>query len=254
VPLIDTRALKETEGFSRWSGLGAELCVMAFVTEILPEGIFDVPSRGTIQYHPSLLPLHRGISSIAWPIIFGEAETGVTIFWPDEGIDTGPILLQERGPIGPDDTVASLYFNSLFPMGVDAMSPAVAMVADGSAPRIAQDHAASTYEPPIDDTWARIPWHEPADRVYARIRGCNSQPGAWTTFRKKKVRVFDSELLGEAHPGVPGTIVRLTDDGIDVRLNGAVLRVKRVQSEGQKKTPAAEWAAGAGLREGSRFR
>src|SRR4029079_3470170 len=133
---LPTAQLKEPGVFERWRASGAQLCVMAFVTDILPEDVFSAPPKGTIQYHPSLLPLHRGSSAMNWPIIFGAAETGLTVFWPDKGIDTGPVLLQKRTPIGPDDTMGALYFDGLFPMGVEALAEAVAMVEAGTAPRI----------------------------------------------------------------------------------------------------------------------
>jgi methionyl-tRNA formyltransferase len=254
LPAIDTRSLKEADALDRWRALDADLCAMAFVTDILPDEVFSIPPAGTIQYHPSLLPLHRGMSAIGWPIIFGREETGITIFWPDKGIDTGPILLQKRCPIGPDDTVGSLYFDRLFPMGVDSMAEAVQLVAAGSAPRIPQDHSIATYEPPLRDPHAEIRWHEPADRLYALIRGCNPQPGAWAMHAGGKLRFFDCRLTGTQEPGMPGRVLRVDDEGFDVRLNGGVLRVLRVQPEGGKKTGAGEWAAATGLAPGTRFR
>jgi len=254
LPLVDTLALKTPEGLARWHDFETDLGVMAFVTEILPDEALTAPRLGTIQYHPSLLPFHRGSSAINWPIIFGRHETGLTIFWPDEGIDTGPILLQKRCPIGPDDTVGSLYFEKLFPMGVDALSEAVQLVKAGKAPRVVQDHRIATYEPPCREKHAIIPWHAPADRVYALIRGCNPQPGAWTTHDGKKLAIFDCRLTGENEPGMPGRVIRVDDAGFDIRLNGGVLRVLRVQPEGQKKVPAAEWARSTGIEAGSRFR
>ncbi len=254
VATMETTALKTEEGINAWRATSADLAVMAFVTDILPVSLFSVPTHGTIQYHPSLLPLHRGSSSINWAIINGRTETGLTIFWPDDGIDTGPILLQKTCAIGPDDTVGSIYFNHLFPMGVDAVAEAVQLVAAGTAPKIEQDHALSTYEPPCGDRHAQVRWYEPADRVYALIRGCNPQPGAWTTFDGAKLRIFDCELTGTQEPGMPGRVLRVEDDGVVVRLNGGVLRIKRVAPEGGKKQPATEWAAGAGIQPGSRFR
>jgi methionyl-tRNA formyltransferase len=252
--LVSTAQLKEPGGVDAWRALDAELAVMAFVTEILPDEVLEVPARGTIQYHPSLLPLHRGSSAINWAIINGRAETGLTIFWPDRGIDTGPILLQKRCPIGPDDTVGSIYFDRLFGLGLEAISEAVAMVAAGTAPRIEQAHELSTYEPPCRDRQAEIrPW-EPAERIYALIRGCNPQPGAWLTYETKKLRIFDCRLTGEQEPGLPGRVLRIGEGGFDIRLNGGVLRIQRVQPEGGKKVGAAEWAHAAGLQEGFRFR
>jgi methionyl-tRNA formyltransferase len=254
LPCLPTATLKESANLGAWRALGADLGVMAFVTDILPDDIFEVPRLGTIQYHPSLLPLHRGASAMNWPVIFGELETGLTIFWPDKGIDTGPVLLQKCCEIGPDETMGSLYFNNLFPMGVEAISEAVRLVRDGAAPRVEQQHALSTYEPPCGAEHAAIRWHEPADRLYALIRGCNPQPGAWTTFSGKKLAIFDCRLAGEAVVGLPGRVLRLDSEGFDVRLNGGVLRVLRVQPEGSGKVGAGEWAAAAGLKPGFRFR
>jgi len=254
VPRLGTASLKSPDGLEKWAELAGDLCVMAFVTEILPDAVFGLPRHGTVQYHPSLLPLHRGSSAINWAIINGDAETGLTMFWPDKGIDTGPFLLQKRCLIGPDDTVGSLYFDKLFAMGIDAVAESVALVGAGSAPRDAQDHAFATYEPPCGEPHGEIRWHEPAPQIYARIRGCNPQPGAWTTFGDRKLRLFDSRLTGENAAGMPGRVLAVAGDGFTVRLNGGVLRVLRVQPEGGKKTGAGEWAAAAGLKEGFRFR
>ncbi len=251
---IDTAALKGTEGLAAWEAAGADLGVMAFVTEILPEAVLAAPAQGTIQYHPSLLPLHRGSSAMNWPIIFGKTETGLSVFWPDEGVDTGPVLLQKQCAIGPDDTLGSLYFERLFPMGVEALAEAVALVAEGKAPRIAQDHTRSTYEPPCAEEHARIRWHEPAQHIYDLIRGCNPQPGAWALRRGERLGVFDCRLSPEEAPGMPGAVLRVDAEGFDLRLNGGVLRVLRVLRQGARKQGAGDWAAEVGLKEGARFR
>ena len=253
IPTIDTVALKREPGQARWKDICGELTVMAFVTEILPIELFKMPAHGAIQYHPSLLPLHRGSSAMNWAIINGDAETGLTIFWPDRGIDTGPILLQERCPIGPDDTVGSIYFDRLFPMGVDAIARSVQVVAEGKAPRVDQDHTIATYEPPTGDEHAQIRWYAPAARISSLIRGCNPQPGAWTSYVGEKLRFFDSKLTGEQEAGMPGRVLRVEDGSFDIRLNGGVLRVSRVQPAGQRKINAGEWARMVGLKEGFRF-
>lgn len=254
VPVVATRALKDEAELERWRSFGAELGVMAFVTDILPDAVFDIPAVGTIQYHPSILPLHRGSSAMNWPIINGESETGLTIFWPDQGIDTGPVLLQKHVDIGAEETMGSLYFGRLFPMGVDALSEAVRMVEAGTAPRIEQDHALATYEPPCRDEHAQIPWHAPAERVHALIRGCSPAPGAWTTVKGSRLRIFECELTGTQAAGMPGRVLSIGDDGIDVRLNGGVLRLRRVQPEGGAKMPASQWAGERGITSSFRFR
>jgi methionyl-tRNA formyltransferase len=252
-PVLETVRLKEKDGQAAWRALQSELCVMAFVTDIIPNEVLAIPPLGTIQYHPSLLPLHRGSSAMNWPIINGSTETGLSIFWPDQGIDTGPILLQKRTDIGPDETMGNLYFNKLFPMGVDALSEAVALVAAGKAPRLEQDHSLSTYEPPCGDGHARIRWYKPANVIYNLVRGCNPAPGAWATLGDAEFKIFDCKLTGAQEPGMPGRVLRVDGDGFDVRLNGGVLRVMRVQPMGGKKLPAAEWAREVGLEAGTRL-
>lgn len=254
LPMISTTALGTADGLERWKHAGIDLCVMAFVTEYLPNEVFAVPTHGTIQYHPSLLPAHRGLSAMNWAVINGETETGLSVFWPDEGIDTGPLLLTKRCEIRPDDTLGSLYFDRLFPMGVDALAESVALVADGNAPQVRQDHALATYEPPCGDRHTQVRWHEPAHRVYNLIRGCDPQPGAWTPFEEERLRLYDCQLLGEQRPGMPGEVIDVDRSGFAVRLNGDVLRVGRVRPGEAAKTDAAEWASQVGLKVGYRFR
>jgi len=253
LPTVATASLKEAAGQAAWRALEADLCVMAFVTDIIPNDVLTMPPRGTIQYHPSLLPLHRGSSAMNWPIINGETHTGLSIFWPDQGIDTGPILLQKETDIGPDETMGQLYFNKLFPMGVDALSESVALVAAGKAPRIEQDHALATYEPPCGDGHARIRWYKPANVLYNLIRGSNPAPGAGASFGDIEFKIFDCRLTGKQEPGMPGRVLRVEDESFDVRLNGGVLRVLRVQPKGGKKVGAGEWAREVGLAAGARL-
>ena len=108
-----------------------DLCIMAYVTDIVPQEMISYPKLGTIQYHPSLLPKNRGPSSINWAIINGEDETGISIFWPDKGLDTGPILMQKKVKISEEDSVGSLYFNKLFPMGIEAILESIKKIKDG---------------------------------------------------------------------------------------------------------------------------
>ena len=253
VDVFQPRRMRRTEAIEDFRSLGADLCVMAFVTDFVPAEILEAPRLGTIQYHPSLLPKHRGPSSINWPIIFGETETGTTIFWPDDGLDTGPVLLQKRVSIGPDDTLGSLYFGQLFPLGVEAMVESVDFVRRGEAPRIAQDETQATYEGWCKDADARIDWQKPAEQVYNLVRGSNPRPGAHTTHQGGMLRLFDCELLGSIPKVEPGTVTSVSGEGFEVAASGGGLRVKRVQVPGQRKLAAAEWSAAAGLRAGDSF-
>ena len=250
IDVFQPRRMRSARAIEDYRSLDADLGVMAFVTDFVAMEILEAPCLGTIQYHPSLLPKHRGPSSINWPIIFGESETGLTIFWPDDGLDTGPVLLQKRVPIGPDETLGSLYFEQLFPLGVEAMVESVELVRQGEAPRIVQDESQATYEGWCTDEDAQIDWEKPAGDVYNLVRGSNPRPGAHTTHRGEMLRLFDSELLPSGPDAAPGTVTALSDGGFDVAANGGRLRVKRVQAEGQRKTAAADWSADAGLQVG----
>src|SRR3990170_5700093 len=139
LPVYQPASYRQPEVWDEFRALKPDLQVMAFVTLMVPEEFLNIPTKGSIQYHPSLLPAYRGPSAINWPIIKGETETGLSIFWPDNGLDTGDVLLQKTTPIGPKDTLGSVYFDRLFPMGVAAMLEAIDLVKAGKAPRTKQD-------------------------------------------------------------------------------------------------------------------
>jgi methionyl-tRNA formyltransferase len=225
---------------------------MAFVTDIIRTNVLTLPSLGTIQYHPSLLPRHRGISSINWAIIQGDPVTGLSVFWVDEGIDTGPILLQKEVPVGPDDTVGSIYFDKLFPLGVDAMVEAVDLVRAGTAQRLVQDESKATYESPCTEEHTRVAWSGDAATAYNLIRGSNPQPGAVASINGKTVKIYDVERAPDA-AGAPGTVLDVADTGVIVALSSGAVRLKRVAPDGAPKMPAADWARSEGIAAGARF-
>ena len=253
IPVFQFRRMRDQAAVDAFKEVNADLCVMAFVTDIIPDAILEAPNRGTIQYHPSLLPKHRGPSSMNWPIIYGETETGLTIFWPDKGLDTGPVLLQKTVAITPDNTLGSLYFDKLFPMGVDALVEAVGMVAGGTAPRIVQDESQATYE-----GWCRaediaIDWSKPAAEIYNRIRGGDPSPGAATILDGQQVQFFRTEMRAGAGGGEPGQVTEIAADGFAVAASDGTLFVRRVQPAGSGKVMAPEWVQSVGLRPGARF-
>ena len=241
------------ETYAEYVKLKPDLNVMAFVTDILPLNILDYPKLGTIQYHPSLLPKHRGGSAINWAIINGDTKTGVTIFWPDENIDTGPILLQKEVDISPDDTVGTLYFDKLFPLGVAALIESIELIHAGKAPRTPQDESQATYEALCTEKEAVIDWAKPAYKVYNLIRGTNPKPGATTYFQGKKLKIFESELLSACWNRPPGEVTEITEKGFVVSGKGGSILVKRVQPEESAKIAAFEYTRSTPLRIGNRF-
>ncbi|MPY68522.1 MAG: methionyl-tRNA formyltransferase [Alphaproteobacteria bacterium] len=249
LPVYQPATFKTEEATEGLRAMKPDLGVMAYVTKLVPPSFLNVPTKGTIQYHPSLLPRHRGPSSINWPIIQGETRTGLSIFWPDDGLDTGPVLLQKEVEIGPDDTLGSIYFNHLFPMGVEAMLEAVDLVRDGKAPRIEQDEEKATYESWCKAEDVEIDWSRPAGDVYNLIRGANPQPGAWTTCNGRKLQIFDARRDGGSG-GPTGSIVATGEDGFTVAAGRGAIFVQRVRPEGGVKIAAREYAAERGLKPG----
>ncbi len=245
--------IRAPEVYDQYTKLKPDLNVMAFVTSILPKSILNYPRLGTIQYHPSLLPKHRGGSAINWAIINGEAKTGVTIFWTDKGIDTGPILLQREVEISPDDTVGSLYFNKLFPLGIETVVESIELIKKSIAPRITQDESQASYEGLCTEKDAIINWFQPVIKIYNLIRGTNPQPGAATNFSGQRFKVFDSELLAKVAGGLPGGIIDTTRQGLMVTATDGVILIKRVQVEGSLKITATDFAEQTGLKVGDRL-
>lgn len=252
LPVYSPKSFKTDEAVEELKTLNPDLGIMAFVTKFCPSNFLDVPTHGTIQYHPSLLPLHRGPSSINWPIIMGRTETGLSIFWPDDGLDEGPILLQKTVPIGPDDTLGSIYFDKLFPIGVEAMLEAVDLVRDGNAPKIDQDHSKKTYESWCKKEDVELDWSKPAAEIYNMIRGANPSPGAWSTLDGKTVQIFDAARSDDIS-GTPGEVTAISDDGISVAAAGGGIVIKRVRYESKDKIPAADFVSQSGLQTGARF-
>jgi methionyl-tRNA formyltransferase len=230
--------------------LKPDLMVMAFVTLFVPEPVLNTPTHGTIQYHPSLLPRHRGPSAINWAIIQGDAKTGVAIFWPDDGLDTGPVLMLKEVEITAEDTLGSLYFDKLFPLGVEAMMESVDLVRDGKAPKLAQDEDEATYESWCGREEAEIDWSRPVREVFDLIRGTNPRPGGWTTIAGEEVGILDCERV-DGDPGArPGEVVEVDGDRLVVAAGGGAIAVQVVRAGGDK-TPAGEYARAAGVAPGA---
>ncbi|VDK45151.1 unnamed protein product [Cylicostephanus goldi] len=204
----------------------AELNVLPFCTQFIPIEVIEAPKFKSIIYHPSILPKHRGASAINWTLIDGDKEAGLTIFWADDGLDTGPILLQKKCKVEPNDTLNSLYKRFLYPAGVDAMAEAVELIAAGKAPRIIQPTEGASYEPYITakPELAEIDWKKTQQQLHNFIRGNDKVPGAWATLNGEKVTLYGSTLYRAPVPPpsarelqvseVPGGKVYVHDKGL----------------------------------------
>jgi methionyl-tRNA formyltransferase len=248
-------SLRNKEAIDAMRALNADIGIMAFVLQFAPQEFVNIPKKGTIQYHPSLLPKYRGPSSINWPIIRGDTKTGLTIFRPSDGLDEGPMVLQKETPISADDTLGTVYFDRLFPMGVKAMVEAADLVMAGKHKEVVQDESQASYEGWCRAAEARINWANHVDFVYNTIRGCNPAPGAWTTLAGKKIQLFDARkhlfrTFG-AVKGKIGEISEITPTSFFVTAQGGRIEVLRAKHEDGKKVAAAEFVMSLGITPGT---
>jgi methionyl-tRNA formyltransferase len=252
IPVFAPESYSAPETIETLKGLGVDIAVMAYVIKFVPQAFCLVPRLGTIQFHPSLLPLHRGPSAISWAIMAGRKETGLTIFRPTDGLDEGPVVLQKTVEIGPDDTVGSLYFDKIFPLGVQALIEAADAVVAGTAKESQQDESQATYEGWVRANEARINWSQNVDLIYNLIRGCNPAPGAWTMAGGRKLQIFDARKriagrFAEVKGMKPGQVVAGPGQGFIVHAQGGFIDVLRCRFDDGPKIAGGE----AGLAPGT---
>ncbi|MEL7467089.1 MAG: methionyl-tRNA formyltransferase [Pseudomonadota bacterium] len=245
LPVEQPADFKDQAALDKLASFDADLMVMAFVNVFVPEAARDTPKHGSICFHPSLLPLHRGPSAVNWPIIIGSTKSGFSWFYPSDGLDEGDSLMQWECEIKPDDTVIDLYFKKIYPVAVDSVLQVCDLFRAGDPPHIVPDEAQATYERRCTKKHAKIDWNKPVAQVYNLIRGTNPAPGAWTTLNGEEVGIFDCKRV--AGDGVSSRITDISDEGVTIQCIGGRIRIARVRPAGQGKIPAAEWAASAGL-------
>ena len=245
LPVHQPAKFEDNETLDTLASHEADLMVMAFVNVFVPEAARDTPKMGSICFHPSLLPLHRGPSAVNWPIIMGATKSGYSWFYPPDGLDEGDSLLQWECPIDPDDTVINLYFKKIYPSAIDSVLEVCDLFRAGNPPHIVPDEAQATYERRCTKKHAHIDWFKPVGQVYNLIRGTNPAPGAWTTHSGTELSVYDSTRVDG--DGVAGRIMEISDAGVCVQSVGGRILMKRVKAAGGDKQPAIEWAAANGI-------
>ena len=253
--LFQFPSLKGAEATEAMKGLAVDIGIMAYVLQFAPQEFVKLPKHGTIQYHPSLLPKYRGPSSINWPIIKGEKKTGLTIFRPSDGLDEGPVILQKETPVSENDTLGTVYFDRLFPMGVKAMLEAADLVVAGKHREVPQDEGQASYEGWFRANEARINWHNHVDFIHNLIRGCDPAPGAWTTHGGKKLQLFGSKkhlvrTFG-AVKGKIGEVVEPSDKSFHVTAQGGRIEVLRAKLGDGKKVSAGELLSSGQVKPGA---
>ena len=257
LPVFQLPSLKDARAIEIMKGINPDIGIMAYVLQFAPQEFVTIPKQGTIQYHPSLLPKYRGPSSINWPIICGENKTGLTIFRPNDGLDEGLVVLQKETPISADDTLGSVYFDRLYPMGIAAMLEAADLVMAGRHQEVVQDEGQASYQGWCRAAESKINWHNPVGFTYNLIRGCNPAPGAWTTLAGKKVQIFDARkhevrTFG-AVKGKVGEIATIGAESLFITAQGGQIEVFKLKHEDGKKISAIDFVREHSLVVGSAF-
>ncbi len=239
----------------RLGELAPDLLVTAAYGQLLTPQALAIPSRGALNVHASLLPRYRGAAPAAWAVVRGEAETGITIMEMDQGLDTGGILLQERTPIGREETGGELL-DRLSPMGARLLLRAIPPYLSGKLRSRPQDHSLATHAPQLSRRDGEMDWERPAAELACRIRGLSPWPGTWS--RLETARGAERILFWKASPlegrdAAPGTVVRAGPEGLVVACGEGSLRMERLQRAGGRALDARSFLSGRPLDPGSRF-
>jgi methionyl-tRNA formyltransferase len=248
LPVIQPRSAKTGELRDALMASGAELAVVVAYGKILPKPVLEALPRGCINVHGSLLPKYRGAAPAQWAVIHGEPETGVSIMQLDEGMDTGPVFLERRVAIDPDETAGELL-ERLAPIGAQALIEAIAAIEAGMAHAVAQDHPHASHAPMLAKADGMIDLAQPAAAVAARIRGVDPWPGAQAVLRGQIVKLFRAQPAPGA-PGArrpPGTVIAIDTAGIHVASADGAVVIRELQAAGRKRMAAAQFAAGRGI-------
>lgn len=235
--------------FISWVGsMAPDVCVVVAYGKILPKDLLDVPAKGFVNLHFSLLPAYRGAAPVQRAVMDGNTETGVSVMVLTEGMDEGPVLAEMRVPIEPDES-AGVLGERLAELGAPLLTETLGRYGRGEIVPVEQDHGAATYAPKISNEEARIDWTFPATKVGDLIRGLNPVPGAWTTFRGDRVKVFAVQIAGGA--GRPGEILDATRP--IVACGSGALELVRVQPAGKRAMDGADFCRGARPLQGEHF-
>ena len=254
IPILQPERIKRDEAVAQIRALAPDVAVVMAYGQILPRATLEIPHIACLNLHASLLPKHRGAAPIQAAIAAGDHETGITVMYMDEGLDTGDILLHSRLPIAPEETGGSLH-DRLGEIAPAALAEALSLLQAGHAPRVPQQNEAATYAPKLEREHGRLDWSEPAEIIERKIRAFDPWPGSYAVVRdaggqELKLKIFSAELQHEVRLA-PGQLQTSPSDGLLIGAAGGALRLQQVQLEGKKRMTASDlirghpWLAGA---------
>src|SRR5438552_15609133 len=242
VPIFQPARIKDPQVIEQMRVLTADAIVVVAYGQILPRAVLEIPRLIRLNLHASLLPRWRGAAPIQAAIAAGDCETGITVMYMDEGLDTGDILLQRSVEILPNDTGGSLH-DRLARIAPETLLESLRLVAAGNAPRIAQDNARATHAPKLKREHGQIDWSESAEAIERKIRAYNPWPGVFMKVDRQNLKVFSASVVDLN--GQPGEVLRSDKDLIVATGKGA-LSLAEVQLEGKRRMSAAEFLRGHG--------
>lgn len=255
IPVLQPARLRASEEtLEKIAAFQPDLIVTAAYGQILPKSVLELPRRGCINVHGSLLPRYRGGAPIQRAIIDGDTVTGITIMYMAEGLDTGDMIAKAETPIGPDDDAGAI-FERLSGIGARLLLETLPGVLDGTAPRAPQDDALATYAPNLSREDERIDWTRPAARLYDQLRGLSPKPGAFTTWNGDVFKIWKAlrPEPGRRSAAEPGTVLDIGPQGLAVATGDGVFVATEVQPAGKKALPVAEFARGGLMKKGERL-
>jgi methionyl-tRNA formyltransferase len=248
-------SLKGGSAASQFASLGADVGVVVAYGRLIPADLLAIPPCGFVNLHPSLLPRHRGPSPIQWALVCGDRSTGVTTMLLDEGMDTGPILLQRRVEIDRRDTYEQLA-PRLAGIGGDLLVETLDGLERGSVTPRPQPEDGANVSPILRRNFAKVDWSMPARQLVNRLRGFTPWPGLYTKFRGSRLKIFDLEEVLPAPEGdePPGTVLVADSAGLTVRCGrGSAARITEMQREGRRRLPADAFQIGERVTRGERL-
>lgn len=248
-PVIQPETVRSDSFHRQMTELAPDLFVVVAFGQILPQSLLDIPSRGAINVHASLLPRYRGAAPIQWAIINGDRETGVTTMMMDKGMDTGDMLLMDKTAIGPEETAADLH-DRLSDLGARTLVRTLEKLQDGSLERTPQDHAKATHAPMLKKKDGEIDWSMPAERIECLIRGMTPWPGAYTFSDGMRLKIFKASVLKREISVPPGTILECFPGELRVATGQSALAVQEIQGASGKRLPIDDFLCGCRLPDG----
>ncbi len=233
------------------SALKPDIFVVIAFGQIIPGRVLELSAWGGINVHASLLPKYRGSAPIQWAVINNEKTTGLTTMCMDEGLDTGPILLQKEVPIANGETAGELHDRLSF-IAPEILMDTLRGMSRGKIEKIQQEHSLATYAPKLKKDQGRIAWNLPAEKIHGLILGLDPWPGAFTYYEGKLIKLFRSLLAeGEEPSSAPGSVMEITKRGVEVRAGKGSVIIREVQLAGRNRIPAEEFSRGSGLKRGA---